>query len=77
MCNIRSYFVCAPGSKSLLSQRVYMFINMFVVLLTTLWVIKVEKEHAAHEAHIKEEHGGELPEIPRYPYLNMRSAYIR
>lgn len=47
------------------------------VLVTTLWVINVEKEHAAHDAHIREEHGGDLPEIPRYPYLNIRSTYCQ
>lgn len=46
-----------------------------LVAATVLWVIKVEKEHAEHEAHIKEEHGGHLPEIPRYEYLNVRSVY--
>lgn len=51
--------------------------NSALVLVTGLWVAKVEKEHAAHEAHIKEENGGHLPEVPRYPYLNIRSAYPR
>ena len=30
---------------------------------------KVEAKHAAHQAHILEENGGELPERPDYEYL--------
>jgi len=36
------------------------------------WVYKVETEHAAHEEHVKEANGGEMPETPPYAYLNMR-----
>lgn len=42
-------------------------------ILTALWVRRVEAEHEAHEAHIKEEHGGELPPSPGYDYLNKRA----
>ena len=41
-------------------------------ILTTLWVRNVENEHAAHEHHIREENGGELPPTPEYDYLNRR-----
>ncbi|KAI0053355.1 COX6A, subunit VIa of cytochrome c oxidase [Auriscalpium vulgare] len=36
------------------------------------WVRNVENEHAEHTEHIKHEHGGELPEVPGYDYLNRR-----
>ena len=45
---------------------------IFSALLGTLWVRRVESEHAAHEEHIKAEHGGELPPVPEYDYLNKR-----
>lgn len=70
-----SSFVHLAVSCSIFSFHETFLKCISIVLVTTLWVIKVEKEHAAHEEHIKEEHGGQLPEIPRYPYLNVRSAY--
>ena len=42
--------------------------------MATLWVYRVESEHAEHEEHIKAEHGGHLPEVPEYEYLNIRGA---
>ncbi|KAI0814896.1 mitochondrial cytochrome c oxidase subunit VIa [Irpex lacteus] len=54
-------------------RRISFFVCAPGILVTALWVNKVEKEHAAHEAHIREEHGGELPELPAYPYLNIRN----
>ena len=42
--------------------------------MCTLWVLRVEREHAEHEEHIKAENGGELPPVPAYEYLNKRGA---
>ncbi|EJT97817.1 mitochondrial cytochrome c oxidase subunit VIa [Dacryopinax primogenitus] len=36
------------------------------------WVMRVEGEHEAHQAHLREENGGHLPEKPHYEYLNIR-----
>ena len=36
------------------------------------WVRNVEAEHAEHQEHIKEENGGQLPEVPAYEYMNKR-----
>ncbi len=46
------------------------------VVVTTLWVVKVEKEHAEHTEHLKHENGGELPETPAYDYLNKRGSCL-
>ncbi|TFK77197.1 mitochondrial cytochrome c oxidase subunit VIa [Pluteus cervinus] len=43
------------------------------VLTCVAWVYKVEGEHAAHTEHLKEEHGGHLPEVAGYDYLNRRT----
>ena len=48
---------------------------MRTVAACTLWVRNVEAEHEAHQHHIKEENGGELPEPPAYEYLNRRGTY--
>lgn len=40
--------------------------------ITALWVYRVEKDHAEHEAHLKHENDGKLPEPPAYEYLNIR-----
>ncbi|KAJ8520103.1 hypothetical protein ONZ45_g3006 [Pleurotus djamor] len=42
------------------------------VAVCIAWVYKVESEHAAHEAHIKAENDGHLPEVPPFEYLNRR-----
>lgn len=34
-----------------------------------MYIYKIESEHAAHQAHVLEENGGELPERPDYEYL--------
>ena len=49
------------------------YTDSLLAILTALWVRRVEAEHEAHEAHIKEEHGGELPPTPGYDYLNKRA----
>ncbi|KAJ9096559.1 hypothetical protein QFC20_006417 [Naganishia adeliensis] len=41
--------------------------------LGALWVKQVEDEHHHHLQHLKEENGGELPERPVYPYMNIRN----
>ncbi|KAF8905474.1 cytochrome c oxidase subunit VIa-domain-containing protein [Gymnopilus junonius] len=43
------------------------------IAVCVAWVYNTEVEHAAHIEHIKEEHGGELPETPTYDYLNRRA----
>ena len=45
------------------------------VIVTALWVRNVEKEHAEHEAHLRHENDGKLPEPPAYEYLNVRRTY--
>jgi len=54
-------------------RKISFFVAFPATLLTALWVRRVEAEHEAHEAHIKEEHGGELPPSPEYVYLNKRA----
>jgi len=52
-------------------------ISLFVCIPTTVaiiaWVRNVEAEHAEHQEHLKKEHGGHLPEVPAYEYLNKRA----
>ncbi|KAL4402393.1 Cytochrome c oxidase subunit 6A [Malassezia pachydermatis] len=38
-----------------------------------VYIYKIESEHAAHQAHVLEENGGELPERPDYEYLNIKN----
>jgi len=54
-------------------RKISLYVCVPIVLSTIAWVNNVEGEHAAHLEHLKEEHGGELPEKPEYPYLNKRS----
>ncbi|KAJ9100489.1 hypothetical protein QFC21_003528 [Naganishia friedmannii] len=42
-------------------------------IVGALWVKQVEDEHHHHLQHLKEENGGELPERPVYPYMNIRN----
>ena len=35
----------------------------------------VPRDHAEHEAHLKHENDGKLPEPPAYEYLNIRRTY--
>ncbi|EPQ60601.1 mitochondrial cytochrome c oxidase subunit VIa [Gloeophyllum trabeum ATCC 11539] len=53
-------------------RRVSYFICAPGIIVTAIWVRNVEAEHEAHEEHLKEEHGGELPEPPAYDYMNKR-----
>jgi len=61
------------GETSELWRKLSLYVAVPATLLTTLWVRKVESEHAAHEEHIKEENGGELPPTPQFDYLNKRA----
>ncbi|KAL5535284.1 COX6A [Sanghuangporus sanghuang] len=54
-------------------RKISFFVAVPTTLLGTLWVYRVESEHAEHEAHIRAEHGGELPPVPAYDYLNKRA----
>jgi cytochrome c oxidase subunit 6a len=42
------------------------------VVVCGAWVYNLEAEHEAHNAHLREENGGKLPEPPAYDYLNRR-----
>ncbi|KAL5534482.1 hypothetical protein ACEPAG_944 [Sanghuangporus baumii] len=54
-------------------RKISFFVAVPTTLLGALWVYRAESEHAEHEAHIKAEHGGELPPVPTYDYLNKRA----
>ncbi|TFK57041.1 mitochondrial cytochrome c oxidase subunit VIa [Heliocybe sulcata] len=54
-------------------RRVSWYICGPAIVVAAIWVRNTEAEHAEHEAHLKEEHGGELPEPPAYEYMNKRS----
>ncbi|KAJ3550951.1 hypothetical protein NM688_g4967 [Phlebia brevispora] len=54
-------------------RKISFYVCLPAIAVCTLWVVRVEKEHAEHEEHIKAEHGGELPAIPDYEYLNRRA----
>jgi len=41
--------------------------------VATAWVYNAEKEHHDHLEHMKHENNGQLPEVPAYPYLNVRA----
>lgn len=43
-----------------------------VVAVCGIWTYKLEKDHAAHEEHLKHENDGKLPQPPAYEYLNVR-----
>ncbi|KAF9015055.1 hypothetical protein BDQ17DRAFT_1340416, partial [Cyathus striatus] len=42
------------------------------VAVCTAWVYNAEAEHAAHLQHIRDQNGGELPEVPAFDFLNRR-----
>lgn len=70
----QSFYGAVPASMFQISlKRHSSLLICFLAFLTFLWVRRVENEHAEHEAHIKAEHGGELPAIPDYDYLNRRN----
>lgn len=61
------------------STAVYLFnraLSLIQVVVCTLWVRNVEADHAEHTEHIKAEHGGHLPEIPNYEYMNRRGTSL-
>ncbi|KAH8120459.1 mitochondrial cytochrome c oxidase subunit VIa [Phellopilus nigrolimitatus] len=54
-------------------RKISFFVAVPTTILALLWVRRVENEHAEHQAHIKAEHGGEVPPVPEYHYLNKRA----
>ncbi|THH18486.1 hypothetical protein EW146_g2491 [Bondarzewia mesenterica] len=54
-------------------RKISFFVCFPTALAVLAWVRNVEAEHAEHEEHVKAEHGGELPELPAYEYLNRRT----
>ncbi|KAI5123758.1 hypothetical protein M0805_000349 [Coniferiporia weirii] len=54
-------------------RKISFFVAVPATILALLWVRRVENEHAEHTEHIKAEHGGELPSVPEYDYLNKRA----
>ncbi|SHO78278.1 Similar to S.cerevisiae protein COX13 (Subunit VIa of cytochrome c oxidase) [Malassezia sympodialis ATCC 42132] len=59
------------------STSMWRNISLFVLIpgaaVLGAYMYKVEAKHAAHQAHILEENGGELPERPDYEYLNIKN----
>ncbi|CCL98293.1 uncharacterized protein FIBRA_00287 [Fibroporia radiculosa] len=55
-------------------RRISFYVCLPAVVVTALWVRNVENEHAEHEAHIRAEHDGQLPEIPAFEYMNRRAS---
>ncbi|KAF7799258.1 hypothetical protein EIP86_010490 [Pleurotus ostreatoroseus] len=53
-------------------RKISFYVCFPAIAVCTLWVYRAEKEHAEHIEHVKAEHGGELPEVPEYEYLNRR-----
>ncbi|TDL28698.1 mitochondrial cytochrome c oxidase subunit VIa [Rickenella mellea] len=53
-------------------RKLSFYVAIPTTLLVTVWVRNVEEKHAEHEAHLKEENGGHLPQPPDYPYMNKR-----
>ncbi|OCB86170.1 mitochondrial cytochrome c oxidase subunit VIa [Sanghuangporus baumii] len=67
-------YLCSCATETTnLWRKISFFVAVPTTLLGTLWVYRVESEHAEHEAHIRAEHGGELPPVPAYDYLNKRA----
>ncbi|KAI0788646.1 cytochrome c oxidase, subunit VIa [Abortiporus biennis] len=61
------------GETTEMWRKISFFVCIPAIVVTGIWVYKVEAEHAEHDAHLRAEHGGELPEVPAYEYLNKRS----
>ncbi|PCH33861.1 mitochondrial cytochrome c oxidase subunit VIa [Wolfiporia cocos MD-104 SS10] len=53
-------------------RRISYYVCLPAIAVTALWVRNLENEHEEHIEHVKAEHGGELPEVPAYEYLNRR-----
>ncbi|KAH9937188.1 cytochrome c oxidase, subunit VIa [Fomitopsis serialis] len=62
------------GHTSELWRKISFFVCVPAIIVTALWVRKVENEHEEHTEHLKHENGGELPAVPDYEYLNKRSS---
>jgi hypothetical protein len=55
------------------SKLIYLLIFcVLLAIVAIVWVNKLENEHHEHVEHLKHENGGQLPEVPDYPYLNRR-----
>ncbi|EIW86815.1 mitochondrial cytochrome c oxidase subunit VIa [Coniophora puteana RWD-64-598 SS2] len=59
-------------STTQLWRRISFYVCFPVTAVVIAWVRNAEAEHAEHLAHLKEENGGKLPEVPNYDYLNKR-----
>ncbi|KAF8632581.1 hypothetical protein AX15_001789 [Amanita polypyramis BW_CC] len=53
-------------------RKISLYVCVPAIATCAAWVYNAEAEHSAHLEHLKEEHGGHLPEAPQYPYLNKR-----
>ncbi|GJE85725.1 Cytochrome c oxidase subunit 6a [Phanerochaete sordida] len=60
------------AETSELWRKISFYVCFPGIAVTCLWVYRVEAEHAEHEAHLKHENDGKLPEPPAYEYLNIR-----
>lgn len=47
--------------------------HFILVAVCVAWVYNAEVEHAAHLQHLRDENGGELPEVPAFDYMNRRN----
>ncbi|GHJ87084.1 hypothetical protein NliqN6_3486 [Naganishia liquefaciens] len=54
-------------------RKISFYVCVPGAIVGALWVKQVEDEHHHHLQHLKEENGGELPERPIYPYMNIRN----
>jgi len=54
-------------------RKVSYYVCIPGIIVCGVWTYQVESEHKAHIEHEKHEHGGELPEVPAYDYLNKRT----
>ncbi|KAH9837037.1 mitochondrial cytochrome c oxidase subunit VIa [Rhodofomes roseus] len=62
------------GQTSELWRKISYYVCIPAVIVTSIWVYKVETEHMEHFEHLKAENGGKLPPVPNYEYINMRKS---
>ncbi|KAJ3491039.1 hypothetical protein NLI96_g987 [Meripilus lineatus] len=53
-------------------RKISFFVCIPGILIASVWVRNLEAEHAEHEAHIRAENDGHLPEGPAYEYMTRR-----
>ncbi|KAL0951330.1 hypothetical protein HGRIS_008035 [Hohenbuehelia grisea] len=53
-------------------RKVSFYVCFPAVAVCVAWVYNAEAAHAEHEAHVRAENDGHLPEIPEYEYMNRR-----